>query len=73
MTMNKEDGQRKIDNIFIERKSDVLISCKQIFNCWVSFLKYLPNKTPIFKDKIVPNSPRDAQCRFLLEVKKMPQ
>ena len=26
-------GLRKIDNIFIERKDDILLSCKQIFNC----------------------------------------
>ena len=46
---------------------------------WVCFLKYLPNKTPIFKEKIVPKSailaqtpPPDAHCRFLLEVKQMP-
>ena len=26
-------AQRKIDNIFIERKDDILLSCKQIFNC----------------------------------------
>ena len=24
---------RKIDNIFIERKDDILLSCKQIVNC----------------------------------------
>ena len=26
-------AQRKIDNIFIERKDDILLSSKQIFNC----------------------------------------
>ena len=26
-------GLRKIDNIFIERKDDILLACKQIFNC----------------------------------------
>ena len=26
-------AQRKIDNIFIERKDDILLSYKQIFNC----------------------------------------
>ena len=26
-------GQRKIDNIFIERKDDILLSLNQIFNC----------------------------------------
>ena len=25
-------AQRKIDNIFIERKDDILLSCKPIFN-----------------------------------------
>ena len=33
----QEGGQRKIDNIFIERKGDVLLSCKQIFNCKSAF------------------------------------
>ena len=40
--------------------------------------KYLPTKTPIFKEKIVKkmqflSPPPDGQCRFLLEVKQMPQ
>ena len=26
-------GLRKSDNIFIEREDDILLSCKQIFNC----------------------------------------
>ena len=26
-------GLEKIDNIFIERKDDNLLSCKQMFNC----------------------------------------
>ena len=26
-------AQRKIDNIFIERKDDILLSYKQVFNC----------------------------------------
>ena len=53
------------------------------FQLFVSFLNYLPNKTAFFKEnKIVqksaifgPNSPPppDAQYRFLLEVKQMPQ
>ena len=37
MTMNRGrqegGGLRKIDNIFIERKDDILLACKQIFNC----------------------------------------
>ena len=35
MTMNRGrrgGGVEKIDNIFIERKGDILLSCKQIFN-----------------------------------------
>ena len=28
-----EGANRKIDNIFVERKDDILLSCKQIFNC----------------------------------------
>ena len=53
---------------------------KTDFLLLLCFVKYLPNKTPIFKEKIVPknvifgpNIPPDAQCRFLLEVKQMPQ
>ena len=30
-------AQRKIDNIFIERKDDILLSCKQIFNYQSAF------------------------------------
>ena len=26
-------GLRKIVNIFIEREDDILLSCKQVFNC----------------------------------------
>ena len=26
-------GLRKSDNIFIEREDDILLSCKQVFNC----------------------------------------
>ena len=36
MTMNRgrQGGpEEKFDNIFIERKDDILLSCKQIFNC----------------------------------------
>ena len=26
-------GKRKIEKIFIEREDDILLSCKQVFNC----------------------------------------
>ena len=61
---------RKIDIIFIE------IFCYHVNRLLVCFLKYLPNKTPIFKKKEIfgPNfPPPDVQCRCLLEVKQMPQ
>ena len=39
----------KTNSIFIERKDGILLRCMQI-------LKYLPQKTSIFKVKIVPQN-----------------
>ena len=50
------EPSRKTDTFFIERKDDILPSCEPIFNCFNCFLKYLSNKTPIFKEKIVPQN-----------------
>ena len=71
---------RKTDKIFWERKVDILLSCKQIFNFLFLFWNIYLTKLQFPRGKLSqknaifsPNSPppSDAQFRFLLEVKKL--
>ena len=73
------DNEQRPDNMVFERKDDILLWCKQIFNFFSAFWNiYL--RASNFRENIVPkdaifgpNFLPDVQCRFLLEVKQIPQ
>ena len=70
----------KVIKIFNEGKDDILLSCKQIFSCLSAFWNIYLTKLQFSRRKLsqkmqflAQTFPPDAQCRFLLEVKQMPQ